>query len=110
MSKKAAAAATPAAGVAALACGNAACGKALAPPLLQCSKCKGEAYCCKACQVPPPPRAARGARALTRLSPPRPSAATRLPRGRPGTSTSAVRRGMARRRHSSGAPRREARN
>ena len=34
MSKKAAAAATPAAGVAALACGNAACGKALAPPLL----------------------------------------------------------------------------
>ena len=43
MSKKAA-------GVAALACGNAACGKALAPPLLQCSKCKGEAYCCKACQ------------------------------------------------------------
>ena len=50
MSKKAAAAATPAAGVAALACGNAACGKALAPPLLQCSKCKAEAYCCKACQ------------------------------------------------------------
>ena len=37
-------------GAAALACGNAACGKALAPPLLQCSKCKGEAYCCKACQ------------------------------------------------------------
>ena len=51
MSKKAAAAATPAAGGAALSCGNAACGKALAPPLLQCSKCKGEAYCCKACQV-----------------------------------------------------------
>ena len=113
MSKKAAAAATPAAGVAALACGNAACGKALAPPLLQCSKCKAEAYCCKACQVPPPPRAARGARALTRpahLSPPCPSAATRLPRGRPGTSTSAVRRGRAQRRRSSGAPRREARN
>jgi hypothetical protein len=40
MSRKAAAAATPAAGVAALACGNAACGKALVPPLLQCSKCK----------------------------------------------------------------------
>ena len=39
---------------AALACGNAACGKALAPPLLQCSKCKGEAYCCKACQVEDP--------------------------------------------------------
>jgi len=40
-------------------CGNVACGKALVPPLLQCSKCKCEAYCCKACQVPPPPRAAR---------------------------------------------------
>ena len=62
MSKKAA-------GAAALACGNAACGKALAPPLLQCSKCKAEAYCCKACQVPPPPRAVRGARALTRACP-----------------------------------------
>ena len=37
-------AATPAAGAAALACGNAACGKALAPPLLQCSKCKAEAW------------------------------------------------------------------
>ena len=36
--------------------------------------------------------------------------ATRLPRGRPGTSTSAVRRGRAQRRRSSGAPRREARN
>jgi len=36
--------------------------------------------------------------------------ATRLPRGRPGTSTSAVRPGRARRRRSSGAPRREARN
>jgi hypothetical protein len=56
MSKKAAAAATPAAAAAVLACGNAECGKALAPPLLQCSKCKGEAYCCKACQVPPAPR------------------------------------------------------
>ena len=54
MSKKAAAGATPAAGVAALACGNAACGKALALPLLQCSKCKGEPYCCKACQVGDP--------------------------------------------------------
>ena len=30
--------------------------EALAPPLLQCSKCKAEAYCCKACQVPLPPR------------------------------------------------------
>ena len=50
---------TPAAG-GALVCGNSACGQALAPPLLQCSKCKAEAYCCKACQVPPPPRAARG--------------------------------------------------
>ena len=54
MSKKAGAAATPAAGGAALACGNAECGKALAPPLLQCSKCKAEAYCCKACQVGTP--------------------------------------------------------
>ena len=51
MSKKAA-------GAAALACGNSACGKALAPPLLQCSKCKGEAYCCKACQVGDPAAAA----------------------------------------------------
>ena len=118
MSKAAAAAATPAAGVAALACGNAACGKALAPPLLQCSKCKAEAYCCKACQVGDPAAPAaqqRSAHAcgdrvcsLTRtrslppcLHPP----ATRLPRGRPGTSTSAVRRGRLRGRHSSGAPR-----
>ena len=72
MSKKAAAAATPAAGGAALACGNAACGKALAPPLLQCSKCKGEAYCCKACQVGDPacPRhALRAARAGARSCP-----------------------------------------
>ena len=44
MNKKAAAAATAAAAASALACGNAACGKALAPPLLQCSKCKAEAY------------------------------------------------------------------
>jgi hypothetical protein len=51
MKKKADAAATPAAAAGALACGNAACGKALVPPLLQCSKCKAEAYCCKACQV-----------------------------------------------------------
>ena len=51
MSKKAGAIATPADGSAALACGNAECRKALAPPLLQCSKCKAEAYCCKACQV-----------------------------------------------------------
>ena len=35
-------------------CGNAACRKALAPPLLQCSKCKAEADCCKACQVGDP--------------------------------------------------------
>ena len=47
MSKRSAAAGAPAAPAAALACGNAACGKALAPPLLQCSKCKAEAYCCK---------------------------------------------------------------
>ena len=87
MSKKAAAAATPAAGNARLACGNAECRKTLAPPLLQCSKCKGEAYCCKACLVGDP-GAQRAVRvcSLTRarslppcLHPP----ATRLPRGRP---------------------------
>ena len=54
MPKKTAVAATPAPGPAALACGNGACGKALAPPLLQCSKCKAEAYCGKACQVGDP--------------------------------------------------------
>ena len=73
MSKKAAAAAAaPAAGAAALACGNAECRKALAPPLLQCSKCKAEAYCCKACQVGDPacPRhALRAARAGARSCP-----------------------------------------
>ena len=115
MPKKTAAAATPAPApaAAALACGNAACGTALAPPLLPCSKCKGEAYCCKACQVGDPgalaahnaPHAsARSPTPAPCLQPP----ATRLPRGRPGTSTSAVRRGRARRRHSSGAPRRGA--
>ena len=51
MPKKTAAAPAPVPAAATLACGNAACGKALAPPLLQCSKCKAEAYCCKACQV-----------------------------------------------------------
>ena len=52
MPKKTAVAAAPApAGGGALVCGNSACGQALAPPLLQCSKCKAEAYCCKACQV-----------------------------------------------------------
>jgi len=105
MSKKAAAADTPAAGNARLACGNAECRKALAPPLLQCSKCKGEAYCCKACQVghrPPPPRTVRRTRLLAHPHPqpfPVPPAA-RLPRGRPGTSTSAARRGRGRRRRS----------
>ena len=54
MSKKAAAVATPATGGAARACGNVACGKALAPPMLQCSKCKGDAYCGKACNVGDP--------------------------------------------------------
>ena len=39
------------AGNAELKCGNAACRKALAPPLLRCSRCKAEAYCCKECQV-----------------------------------------------------------
>ena len=72
MPKKTAVAATPAPGPAALACGNAACGKALAPPLLQCAKCKAEAYCCKACQVGDPacPRhALRAARAGARSCP-----------------------------------------
>ena len=54
MSKRSAAAGAPAAPAAALACGNAACGKALALPLLQCFKCKATAYCCKACQVGDP--------------------------------------------------------
>ena len=68
MSKRSAAAGAPAAPAAALACGNAACGKALAPPLLQCSKCKGEAYCCKACQVgdPATPAAHRAPRSPAR--------------------------------------------
>jgi len=69
MLKQSAAAATPAASADALACCNTTCGKALSPPLLWCSKCKREAYCCKACQVPPPPRtrsAQREVRALTR--------------------------------------------
>ena len=35
-------------------CGNAACRQALAPPLLQCSKCEAKAYCCQACQVGDP--------------------------------------------------------
>ena len=112
MSKKAVAAATPAAGNARLACGNAECRKALAPPLLQCSKCKGEAYCCKACQVGDPgaPAAHSAPYASARSPAPAPCLhppATRLPRGRPGTSTSAVRPGRARRRRSSGAPRGE---
>ena len=64
MSKRSAAAGAPAAPAAALACGNAACGKALAPPLLQCSKCKAEAYCCKAArwETGRPPPAARSYR------------------------------------------------
>ena len=64
MSKRSAAAGAPEAPAAALACGNAACGKALAPPLLQCSKCKAAAYCCKACQVgdPAAPAALRAPR------------------------------------------------
>ena len=71
MSKRSAAAGAPAAPAAALACGNAACGKALAPPLLQCSKCKAEAYCCKACQVgdPAPLRTARRTRLLAHPRP-----------------------------------------
>ena len=52
-------AASHAPGHAALACGNTACGKALGPPLLQCFKCKAEAwdsYCwqlaCVTAEVP----------------------------------------------------------
>jgi len=120
MPKKTAAAAKPAAGAvalacgnagpAAIACGNAACRAALAPPLLQCSKCKAEAYCCKACQVGrgAPRHAQRAARAPTSARSPaaapfRPSCrplAARSLRGRPGTSISAARKGMARRRRS----------
>ena len=100
---------------AALACGNAACGKALVLPLLQCSKCKAEAYCCKACQVGDPacPRhalcAARAGARPCPLTHPHPfplpvPPAARLPRGRPGTSTSAARWGRgAWRRRSCGA-------
>ena len=54
------AAATSAAGAAALACGNAACGKELVPPLLRCSQCKSQAYCCKACLVLRPGRPPQG--------------------------------------------------
>ncbi len=32
-------------------CGNNMCGNVLSPPLKWCSKCKGEAYCGKECQV-----------------------------------------------------------
>jgi len=32
-------------------CAHKECGKALAAPLMQCSLCKGEAYCDKVCQV-----------------------------------------------------------
>lgn len=32
-------------------CAHAGCGKALTPPLMQCSKCKSKAYCSKECQV-----------------------------------------------------------
>ena len=95
MSKKAAAAATPAAGVAALACGNAACGKALAPPLLQCSKCKAEAYCCKACQVPPP----RTVRRTRLLAHPRP-----LPPRLPATPRHQIAAWKAGHKHKCGAP------
>jgi len=73
-----------------------ACRKALAPPLLRCSRCKAEAFCCNECQVPRRPRAARGWRdpdrahtadpAPSRHAPPCPSAAARPPRGRPGAS------------------------
>ena len=99
-----------------LECGNAACHKALVPPLLRCSKCKRKAYCCKACKVGPrrprhaqlAARAPASARSLTyvhAMSPCLHSAARRPPRGRPGTSTSAARWDRAQRWRSSGAPR-----
>ena len=54
-------------------CGYAECRKALAPPLLWCSRCKAEFYCCKACQVAwtlqPPPRTERRARFGSRTHP-----------------------------------------
>ena len=65
-------AATPATAHAALACGNAACGKALAPPLLQCSKCKAEA-CCKACQVGDPAAPAAHRAPFASAHPPAPA-------------------------------------
>ena len=101
MSKKAAAAATPAAGGAALACGNAACGKALAPPLLQCSKCKGEAYCCKACQVGEPTRAPplRTARRTRLFAHPRP-----LPSPLPAPPRHQIAAWKAGHKHKCGAP------
>ena len=115
MKKKADAAATPAAAAGALACGNAACGKALAPPLLQCSKCKAEAYCCKACQVGDPacPRlalcAARaGARScpLTRTRTLSPSLPLPLPDCRvEGRAQAQVRRAGAGRGGAAAAPR-----
>jgi len=95
-----------------LSCGNAACGKALAPPLLQCSSCKAEAYCDKACQVGPAAayeeRVARApASARSPLSYPyRPCPAARRPsRGRPDTSTCAARQGRAQQPRRSSAPR-----
>ena len=66
-------------------CGNAACGKALAPPLLQCSKCKAAAYCCKACQVGDP--AAPAARRAPRTRVPA-SARSPAPAPVPPTCTS----------------------
>jgi hypothetical protein len=99
-------------------CGT--CRKALAPPLLLCSRCKAVAYCCKECQVQPRPRAEREARAKryarapeavrTDPSPPAPpppcpSAAARPPHGRPGTSASAAGRGRRRGRRRCSAPR-----
>ena len=89
-------------------CGNAACGKALAPPLLQCSKCRAKAFCCEACQVGDPadpathhsPRARAPASARSPAPAPVPPACTpptaRPPRGRPSTSTVAARRGRPR--------------
>jgi len=51
-----------AAGAAALACGNASCGKALVPPLLQCSKCKADLLLQGLPGSPAPMRSVRCAR------------------------------------------------
>ena len=86
-------------------CGNAACRQALAPPLLQCSKCKAKAYCCQACQVGDPathraPCARARVCSLTRTRS-RPPCRLSLPPDRrvEGRAQARVRRAGPRRRH-----------